>query len=96
MVAGGLTGVNVLIQEVTRTASNLKIIEQEDMTIMIEHGRFISVALITEENLITLRNKLKESVKEVEEFFKEELENFRGNITPFSKISKFVDKIFLN
>ncbi|MHA1378305.1 MAG: hypothetical protein ACTSRG_07975 [Candidatus Helarchaeota archaeon] len=56
----------------------------------------MSTALVTEENLITLKNKLKQSVIEVKDFFLEELENFKGNITPFKKISKFMQKIFEN
>ena len=96
LVAGGLTGVSALMQEVTQTEAKLKIIEQEEMTVMLEHGTYVTAALVTEENLLTLRNKLKESVQEVEDFFQEELEHFTGNITPFLKIGKFVSKIFEN
>ncbi|MFX1450835.1 MAG: hypothetical protein ACFFCM_08335 [Promethearchaeota archaeon] len=94
LVAGGLTGVDALVQEVTQTETKIKIIEKEDMTILLEHGRYISAALVTEESLLTLRNKLKQSIQEVENFFKEELATFSGNITPFKKIEKFIQKIF--
>ncbi len=94
LVAGGLTGVDALVQEVTRTETKIKIIEKEDMTILLEHGKYVSAALVTDESLITLRNKLKQSIQEIENFFKEELECFSGNITPFNKIEKFVHKIF--
>ncbi|MFX1449373.1 MAG: nitrilase-related carbon-nitrogen hydrolase [Promethearchaeota archaeon] len=94
LVTGGLTGVDALIQEVTQTESKVKIIEKEDIIILLEHGKYVSAALVTEEDLITLRNKLKQSVLDVENFFQEELEHFKGNITPFRKIRKILQKIF--
>ncbi|MFX1449374.1 MAG: tetratricopeptide repeat protein [Promethearchaeota archaeon] len=94
LVAGGLTGVDALIQEVTQTETKIQIIEKEDMTVLLEHGKYVSAALVTEENLFTLRNKMKQVVQEIEDFFKEELEYFQGNITPFRKIRKFIQKIF--
>ncbi|MFX0132743.1 MAG: GTP-binding protein [Candidatus Hodarchaeota archaeon] len=94
LVAGGLTGISHLMQEVTQKETKVKIIEQEDVIVLLEHSKYVSAALVAKENLITLRNKLKDVVQEVEEFFKEELENFKGKITPFLKISKFVNKIF--
>ncbi|MFX1450597.1 MAG: hypothetical protein ACFFCM_07135, partial [Promethearchaeota archaeon] len=94
LISGGITGIASLIQELTRSKSKVKIVEQEEMTILLEYGKYISAALITEENLITLRNKLVELIDDVEEFFQEELENFSGDIEPFSKIGKFVQRIF--
>ncbi|MFX0133064.1 MAG: hypothetical protein ACFFDN_05400 [Candidatus Hodarchaeota archaeon] len=94
LISGGLTGISMLIQEVTKNKTKVKIVEQEEMTILLEHGKYLSVALITEENLMTLRNKLEKLVKEVEEFYEEDLENYSGNISIFSKVGKFIQKIF--
>ncbi|MFX1450932.1 MAG: tetratricopeptide repeat protein [Promethearchaeota archaeon] len=94
LVSGSLTGISMLIQELTLNRTKVKIVEQEEMTILLEHGEYMSVALITEEKLITLQNKLKQLVEEVEDFFQEELESFSGNLNVFSKIGKFINKIF--
>ncbi|MFX1453365.1 MAG: hypothetical protein ACFFCM_21200, partial [Promethearchaeota archaeon] len=83
-----------LIQELTKNQTKVKIVEQEEMTILLEHGNYTSIALITEENLITLRNKLKELIKDVEDFYQEEFETYSGNLSVFSKIEKFVQKTF--
>ncbi|MFX0133201.1 MAG: hypothetical protein ACFFDN_06110 [Candidatus Hodarchaeota archaeon] len=96
LVAGGLTGISALIQELTKDKTKVKIVEQEEMTILLEHGKYLSAALITEENLITLRNKLVKLIEEVEEFYQEELESYSGNIGIFSKVGKFIQKIFEN
>ncbi len=93
-VSGGLAGLFELIKEVTKSETKIKIIEQEELSIILEHGNYVSAALIAEENLKTLRNKLKDLINDVEDFFSEELENFQGDIRPFSKIDKFVQKIF--
>ncbi|MFX0140814.1 MAG: tetratricopeptide repeat protein, partial [Candidatus Hodarchaeota archaeon] len=96
LVAGGLTGISGLIQEITKNKTKIKIVEQEEMTILLEYGKYLNIALITEENLITLRNKLIKLVQEVEDFFQEELESYSGNLTPFLKAGKFIQKIFEN
>ncbi len=94
LVAGGLTGVAAMMQEVTQKETNVKIIEQEDAVVLLEYGKYVNAALVAKENLITIRNKLKELIQQVEEFFEEELTNFKGNLAPFTKISKFITKIF--
>ncbi|NVM03863.1 MAG: hypothetical protein HWN67_16145 [Candidatus Helarchaeota archaeon] len=94
LVAGGLTGISMLIQEVTKDKTKIKIVEQEEMTILLEHGKYLSVALITEENLMTLRNKLAKLIQEVENFYQEELEAYSGDISVFPKISRFIQMIF--
>ena len=43
---------------------------------------------------MTLQNKLLKLVEEVEDFYQEELESFSGNLNRFSKIAKFIQKIF--
>ena len=96
LVAGGLTGISGLIQEITKNKTKIKIVEQEEMTILLEYGNYLNIALMTEENLITLRNKLKKLIEEVEDFYQEELETYSGNIGIFSKAGKFIQKIFEN
>ena len=64
------------------------------MLILLEHGKYTTVALITEENLMTLRNKLKQLIQDIEDFYQEEFETYSGNLSVFSKIGKFVQKIF--
>ncbi len=94
LVTGSLAGISSLIQELTQNKTKIKIVEQEEMTILLEHGENLSVALITEENLITLQNKLTQLINDVEDFYQEELVAFSGDISVFSKIGKFIQKIF--
>ena len=61
-----------------------------------EQGRFFIVALITEKNHIFLRNNLIRLIKEVETSFREKFESYQGEISQFSTIREFVNKIFVN
>ena len=94
LVAGGLTGVSALIQEVTQTETKIKIVKQEDMSIILEYGKYISAALISEANLSMLRKKMVNAVQVVEEYYQSEFEKYSGKISVFSKIGEFVQKIF--
>ncbi|NVM03714.1 MAG: hypothetical protein HWN67_15390 [Candidatus Helarchaeota archaeon] len=96
LVGGGITGLSALIQEFTQTKSNIKIIGQENMLILLEQGKFVNAALITEKNHIFLRSNLKRLIQEVEKSFREKLESYHGEISQFSTIGKFVNKIFVN
>lgn len=94
LVSGGLTGVFRLINEITRNKTKIKIVEQEEITILFEYGKYICGALITEENTPISRQKLAKLIQEVEEIYQEELEEYDGNIGIFSKIGRVVQKIF--
>ena len=83
-----------MIQELTQTQTKIKIIEQEDMSILLEHGKYVSAALISEDNLITLRTKLIESIRKIEDFYENIFEHYEGNISVFSEIGDIVQDIF--
>ncbi|NVM05254.1 MAG: hypothetical protein HWN67_23245, partial [Candidatus Helarchaeota archaeon] len=94
LVAGGLAGISGLIQELTQSKTKVKIVEQEEMTLLLEHGKYMTTALVAEENLVILRNKLVQLVEDVEDLFQEEFETFYGNLNVFSKVGKLIRKIF--
>jgi len=93
-VSGGFLGLSNLIQEITQKKSQIKIIEQEGISIILESGKHLTGVLIADENLRTIRNKLIEFIKEIETFYKEELEEEEINTNHFTKVEKFTLKIF--
>ncbi len=94
LVSGSLSGLSMFIQEITKEKSNVKIIEQEDMTILLEHGKHVTAALITEQNFSSLRKKLKGLIGEVEEIHKKDLEEFHGGVHLFSDLEEVTEKHF--
>ena len=94
LVSGGLTSLTCIIQEITRKESKIKIIEQENMTIILEHGEYVTGALLTEENLFSLRRKLMFLIEKVEDIYQKHLKNFDGNTVPFENIIELTEKFF--
>ena len=94
LVSGSLSGLSMLIQEITKEQSNVKIIEQEEMTILLEYGKHVTAALITEKNFTSLRKKLRKVISEVEEIHKEDLVKFRGETHKFSELGVVAEKHF--
>jgi len=94
LVSGGLTGLSILIQEITKKETNLRIIEQEGITIILEHGKFLTGAMIVEENLNMIRKKLRKFIDKVEVNFHQKLADSPNIISEFSEIEKITLKIF--
>lgn len=94
LVSSSLQGLGSLIREITKTETKMKIIEQEGMTILLEHGNYITGALLSEKNLLSLRKKLKQLISEVEHFYEEQLQRFSGEISKFDKVRELTERIF--
>ena len=62
------------IHNLSESKTKIKSLEKDVNIIVFEYGKYLIGALITEENLISIRNKLKELIQTVEEFYKDELE----------------------
>ncbi|MHA1798831.1 MAG: hypothetical protein ACTSVY_10345 [Candidatus Helarchaeota archaeon] len=94
LVSGSLSVFASLIQEITQTETNIKIVEQEGMTILLEHGKCVSGAILTEQNFPSLRIKLKELIAGVENQYQDTLSKFDGDTACFSSIDTYFEKIF--
>ncbi|NVM30261.1 MAG: hypothetical protein HWN65_15560 [Candidatus Helarchaeota archaeon] len=95
LVSGFIAGISSLVQEITQTDKKLKVIDVEDIKIILEHGnRNVIGVLMTEENFKILRNKLKKLVEGFESQFAEALADFSGNISQFERTKEIVDGIF--
>ncbi|NHI94776.1 MAG: hypothetical protein EAX96_19955 [Candidatus Lokiarchaeota archaeon] len=94
LVSGGLTSLSYIIQEITKKETKIKIIEQENITILLEHGKYITAALVTEENFHALRKKLKILIDKVEAKYQNNLKEFDGNTVPFENLILLTEKLF--
>jgi len=94
LIAGGISGIASLLQELTSSSDKVKIIDLERLKILIEYGNYIIGALITEENYRILRNKLRQLVKLFEDQYKDRLINFKGQIYEFEDTKALIDEVF--
>ncbi|MFX0094944.1 MAG: MFS transporter [Candidatus Hodarchaeota archaeon] len=93
LAGGALIGISTIIREITR-ASELQIIKQKDYCIMLEHGTHILLAVMTKEELGTVREKMVNFVTDFEDFFEDFLEEWKGNLEVFKPAKKLVEKHF--
>jgi len=96
LVTGFIAGISSLIQEITRTQKRLKIIDMEDIKIVLEQSnKNIFGILMTEEDHKILRIKLRRLLEVFETEFESELIDFSGRIDAFKRTKKIVDRIFV-
>lgn len=94
LMAGGISGVAILLQELTQSKRRLKIIDLEDLKILMEYGEYIMGALITEENYGILRKKLSKLVSAFENQYIEYLSNFTGSTSEFETADWLIEQVF--
>jgi len=94
IVAGGISGITVLLRELTQSQRKVKIIDLEDLNIIMEYGDYVAGALITEENYKILRKKLHQIIKVFENQYKTDLVNFVGSTNEFQGANWIIDQVF--
>jgi len=96
LVTGFISGISSLVKEITHSQKRLKVIDVEDIKLLIEHGNKKTIGiLLTEEIYKILRTKLRRLLEIFEEEFENELDAFSGYVSPFKRTKKFVERIFV-
>ncbi|MFX0136345.1 MAG: hypothetical protein ACFFDN_22075 [Candidatus Hodarchaeota archaeon] len=94
LIAGSISGITGILQEITKSERRLKLIDQDDIKIILEYGTYITGALITEENFKNLRKKVQSVVKLFELQYGDQLKQFIGVVDEFEGIQNLVEDIF--
>ncbi|MFX0137454.1 MAG: hypothetical protein ACFFDN_27690 [Candidatus Hodarchaeota archaeon] len=94
LIAGGLIGISTIIQEMTKSATKLKIIKQEKANIILEHGKYVVIALISKEDLQILRKKLNSLISKFELLFSEQFQDWTGDVSIFRPTKALIEEIF--
>lgn len=94
LFGGGLTGVIMIVQEMTQSEKKLKIIRQEKRNLLLDYGRYITAVIIAEEDLKIIHEKLEQFTKKFEEKFENVLKSWDGNLEAFSETKNIILEIF--
>lgn len=94
LIAGGMVGIANMLKEILRSKQELKIVDHGDMKILMEHGKFVTIALSVKEEMMIYREKLVQLRIMIENSFEKILENWDGNLAYFEPISMMVANIF--
>jgi hypothetical protein len=95
LVGGFITGLTSLIQEITQTDKHLKVVNVEDIQIILEYGNHKVIGiLMTEGYFPVLPRKLKQLITQFEAQFQEKLTQFSGAVHQFEPTKALVKEIF--
>ena len=94
LLRGALSAIRSIITEIGQNQKPISIIEQEKFSILLEEGENIIIALISIKDLKILRKKMKEFLKEFQEFFGELLKEKTAEIEVFLPTKKLITKYF--
>nr|MDO8085871.1 hypothetical protein [Candidatus Sigynarchaeum springense] len=84
LFSSGVTGVIGIIKEMINSEKKLKVLDHEDKKILLEYGKYITVALITLKDLDMLHEKLQAYILRVETELRQPLEKWRGEVGRFA------------
>ncbi|MFX0103109.1 MAG: hypothetical protein ACFFCS_26325, partial [Candidatus Hodarchaeota archaeon] len=94
LVSGGLTGVITIVSEMTKSDKKLNTIQQEGRNVLLAYGDYCTVALIADEDLEILHDKIRRLRIEIESLFMDVLPGWDGDLGVFKPIKVLVDKTF--
>ena len=95
LLSSGITGIVDIVKEMTGSLKRLKIIRQEKKNIYLEYGTKVTVAIIAEEELKILFEKLARFTREFEAIFADVLESWDGNTDIFKIADSLTKRIFI-
>lgn len=94
LMAGGLTGIISMIQEMTKSEDKVEVFSQKNSKLILKYGQYTTAALITLKDLKILHQKLEKFILEFEDFFHEYLIHWTGNLDLFKPADRLILRYF--
>ena len=94
LIAGGFSGINLLLTELIRAEGKLHSIDYKDVKILLEQENEVLFVLLLKDESVFLQYKLKKFVENFVFFFKETLVNWDGNLKYFTPTRELIRKHF--
>ncbi|MFX1449753.1 MAG: hypothetical protein ACFFCM_02850 [Promethearchaeota archaeon] len=93
VLAGALAAVKLIMEENLTRKEKLKVLSKAGEVFLIEEGEYIIGALIAEQELEISKYFLKKIIQQFEDFFREFLQKWDGNINIFKPTKGIISKI---
>jgi hypothetical protein len=94
LVSGGLTGIEMMIKEISQSDHNLDVLEQSDKKIIFVHGKFCVIVLFTTNYLWIHKQKLQKFLEEFEYINYDVIKQFSGMVSDLVDIDRLCWKYF--
>lgn len=95
LVAGGFSGIQLLLSEMVKTEEKIRLIDYQNLKIMLEQKMDTSFILISKEESKILQYKLKLFSDEFEYFFGSVIKQWNGDVALFRPLYGIIQRIFL-
>ncbi len=94
LIAGGFSGVRMLLAEMLQTPENLRIIDYQNLKIMLEQREGIVFILVIKEESPFLSYKLKTFASEFQRFFGDVLKTWNNELSMFNPTKTIIKNVF--
>ncbi|MHA1359434.1 MAG: hypothetical protein ACTSRC_15070 [Candidatus Helarchaeota archaeon] len=94
LVTSALIGISSIVQEIVGSERQLKTIDHMDNKILFAHGHYIIVAVLSEVDFPIIRKKINQFTNRFEFYFRQQLENWKGDVDSFFGASKLINEFF--
>jgi MFS family permease len=94
LVGGALSGISELVREISRSAADLKVIQQEGYCILLEDGGTFIVAVMAFEELEAIRTRMQDFRDDFKRIYGSLVEEWAGNPSVFSPVKELVERHF--
>ncbi|MHA1276767.1 MAG: hypothetical protein ACTSQI_13715 [Candidatus Helarchaeota archaeon] len=93
LLGSGLTGIVMMVQEMTRSKQRLEFIKQQWKNLYVDYGRHVTVALLGDEELKIISDKLEQFTRDFERLFTD-LDRWEYSTEEFKIANMLVRSIF--
>jgi hypothetical protein len=94
LTAAGISGIQSLFQEITRSEQGLNVVSIGDYEILFAHGGCFSAVLISRKAYHILLSKVQEFTDKFDIIFGPIIERFEGSLREFSSVHELVSSVF--
>ncbi len=94
LLGGALIAISSILQEAAQNQNPLKVVKQENYSILIEESPKILVAVITLKELKIIRQKMQTFLEEFQEFFGEVIDSGLTDMRVYSPAKRLAEKFF--
>ena len=94
LIAGGMSGISMMLKEISHSSEELKRIDHGDQKILLEHGEHIFIALNVLEELRIFWEKLRKLRNIIEDIWGVYLKDFDGSLDYYRPLEDIVKNEF--
>ena len=94
LVSGGLSGIQSMLKEISKSKSQIKVLDHGDMKLIFQYGKATMAVLFVRKNLVVYREKLARFHEMFEYRNEAVLKHFHGNISRLKDLEELKDTYF--